>query len=124
MEYISYSNALLLSRTVVSSAHTEPLPLGAGHLDRVLRRSLLGSSAILAQKPARVIDNEDSNSANHRNGLKDPEEPLRAESITVHALGKLANSVNATDLSNKWSAFNSRHFIREAEPTMINKLDM
>lgn len=45
-----------------------------------------------------MVYDEDANGANHGQGLKHPEQPLGAEGIAIHALGKLANTIDAPNL--------------------------
>lgn len=85
-------------RAVVGPSQTEP-SAPANKFHGVIRSHLLGrSGSILPEEPTRVVYDEDANGANHGQSLKHPEQPLGAESIAIHALGKLTHAVDASNL--------------------------
>ena len=59
----------------------------------------LSLSTVFAKVSTWVIDAEDANGADHWQTFENPKEPFCAESIAVHTFGKLADTVDASNLS-------------------------
>jgi hypothetical protein len=68
-------------------------------LDGIFNPNRLGPNAISSKISTWVVETKDTDSANHWQAFKNPEEPLMAECICVSPSSKFNDSKDAADLS-------------------------